>query len=114
MAISNGEGRAAQRQKPAERTEAASSSPNPGSEAASVLTAAALIGGVALLEPELIAGMAIGAGAALLSGWAGNVFRPVLKAGVKAAYSAADMVSHAAQNVQSAVSEARAEHEKDS
>ena len=113
MAISNGEGRAAQRQKPAERTEAASS-PNPGSEAASVFTAAALIGAVALLEPELIAGMAIGAGAALLSGWAGNVLRPVLKAGVKAAYGAADMVGHAAQDVQSVVSQARAEYEKNS
>jgi hypothetical protein len=112
MATSNGEGRAAHRQKPAERPEPENQPSNFHSDASSVLTAAALIGGVALLQPELIAGMAIGAGAALLSGWASTMLRPVFKAGVKAAYSAADAVNQAAEGVQDLVSEARAEHDR--
>lgn len=76
MATSNGEGRAAHRQKAAERPEPENQPSHFPSDATSVLTAAALIGGVALLEPELIAGMAIGAGVTLLSGWAGTMSGP--------------------------------------
>jgi hypothetical protein len=112
MATSNGEGRTAHRQKAAERPEPENQPANFASDATSVLTAAALIGGVALLEPELIAGMAIGAGATLLSGWASTMLRPAFKAGVKAVYSAAEAVSQAAEGVQDLVSEARAEHDR--
>ena len=40
----------------------------PGSSATSLVTTALVLGGIALVAPELIAGMAIGAGVTLLSG----------------------------------------------
>jgi hypothetical protein len=112
MATSDGEGRTAQRQRTAERSQAGSHASSMGPDTTSILATAALIGGVALLEPELMAGMAIGAGATLLSGWAGALLRPMIKAGVKAAYSAAEAVGQAAEDVQDLVSEARTEHER--
>lgn len=80
---------------------------------------AALIGvGVALIEPELIPGMLIGAGA-----WAapkllpalGSMLRPMVKGVVKAGYSATmamrEMAAEATEHVEDIVAEARAEHE---
>ena len=61
----------------------------------SLLTTAGVIGVAALLQPELLVGMAIGAGAAMASGWLPDVFSgavaPVLKTAIKAGYSAASM-----------------------
>jgi hypothetical protein len=80
----------------------------------SLATTALVLGGIALLQPELIAGMAIGAGVTLLSGHMPKIsdaLRPALKAAVKAAYTAAEVVAQAAEEVQDMVAEARAEHE---
>ncbi len=110
MAISDGEGRVAQKQG---ATEAGGPLSTIAPDTTSLVTAAALIGGVALLEPELMAGMVIGAGATILSGWIGGAFRPLLKAGVKAAYTAVEVVSHAAEEVQDLLAEARAEYEQE-
>ncbi len=112
MAISNGEGRVGRESRTSQRPEASSpvSTMPPG--VASVVTTAALIAGVALVEPELIAGMVIGAGATMLSGFIGGTLRSVLKTGVKAAYTAAEVVAQAAEEVQDLVAEARAEHEQ--
>jgi hypothetical protein len=81
------------------------------------VTTAAVIGVAALLEPELLFGMAIGAGAALASNWLPDVFSgvvaPVLKTAIKAGYSAAstarEMAAEASESVQDLVAEARAE-----
>jgi len=84
------------------------------SSASSLATTALVLGGIALLQPELIAGMAIGAGVTLLSGHLPKIsdaLRPALKAAVKAAYSAAETVAQAAEDIQDMVAEARAEHE---
>ncbi len=80
----------------------------------SLATTALVLGGIALLQPELITGMAIGAGVTLLSGHMpklGDALRPALKAAVKAAYTAAEVVAQAAEEFQDMVAEARAEHE---
>jgi hypothetical protein len=84
-----------------------------------VLTTAALIGIGALIEPELLAGMAIGAGIVLISRWlpnlVGDIVRPIAKTAVKAGYAAAttarEMVAEATEEVEDMVAEARAEHE---
>ncbi len=80
------------------------------------LTTAALIGVGALIEPELLAGMAIGAGIVLVSKWmpdlVGGVLRPVVKTVVKAGYAAAEVISEATEEVQDMAAEARAEHER--
>lgn len=83
----------------------------------SMLTTAALIGVAALIEPELMVGMAIGAGVAMASNWLPNVvdgtFRPMVKTAIKAGYAAASMareaVAEASESVQDIVAEARAE-----
>jgi hypothetical protein len=83
----------------------------------SMLTTAALIGVAALIEPELMVGMAIGAGVAMASNWlpdaVGGTFRPMLKTAIKAGYAAASMareaVAEASESVQDIVAEARAE-----
>jgi len=82
---------------------------------ASLLTTALVLGGIALIEPELVAGMVIGAGVSLLAGQLPSVpaiVRPVVKAAVKAAYSAAEIVAEAAEEIQDLMAEARAEHEQ--
>ncbi len=85
------------------------------SSAGSLATTALVLGGIALIQPELIAGMAVGAGVALLSGHLpklADALRPALKAAVKAAYSAAEVVAQAAEEIEDMVAEARAEHEQ--
>jgi hypothetical protein len=83
----------------------------------SMLTTGTLIGVAALLEPELLVGMAVGAGIAMASNWlpdlAGGTVRPLVKTAIKAGYAAVtmarEMVSEASESVQDIVAEARAE-----
>jgi len=83
----------------------------------SVLTTGALIGVAALIEPELLVGMAVGAGIAMASNWLPDLVtgtvRPLVKTAIKAGYAAAtmarEMVSEASESVQDMVAEARAE-----
>jgi hypothetical protein len=83
----------------------------------SMLTTAALIGVVALIEPELLVGMAMGAGIAMASSWlpdvTGAAVRPIVKTAIKAGYAAASMAreafAEASEGVQDIVAEARAE-----
>jgi hypothetical protein len=83
------------------------------------MATAALVGiGVAVLEPELIPGILIGAGAVLapkLLPALGGMLRPLVKGMVKAGYSAGmavrEVVAEAGEQVQDIVAEARAEHE---
>jgi uncharacterized membrane protein len=86
------------------------------SGAGSLTTTAMVLGGIALLQPELLTGMALGAGVALLSGRlpkiAVSTFRPAVKAAVQAAYSAMEVVAQAAEELQDMVAEARAEHDQ--
>ena len=80
----------------------------------SLATTALVLGGIALMQPELIPGMAIGAAVALLSGRMPNLaaaLRPMVKTAVKAAYSAAEVIAEATEEIQDLVAEARAEHE---
>jgi|SRR5579885_2562739 len=82
----------------------------------SLATTAMVLGGIALLQPELLTGMALGAGVALLSGRlpkiAVSTFRPAVKAAVQAAYGAMELMAQAAEELQDMVAEARAEHEQ--
>ena len=79
----------------------------------------ALIGaGVAIIEPELIPGMLIGAGAWMapkLLPALGSLLRPMVKGVVKAGYSATmavrECAAEAREQVEDIVAEARAEHE---
>lgn len=83
----------------------------------SLLTTGALIGVASLFAPELLVGMALGAGIAMASNWVpdlvGGVLRPVVKTTIKAGYSAArvarEMVSEASESVSDVVAEVRAE-----
>lgn len=83
----------------------------------SMLTTGALIGVAALIQPELLVGMAIGAGIAMVSNWlpdlVGGTIRPLVKTAIKAGYAAAtmarEMVSEASESVSDMVAEARAE-----
>jgi Protein of unknown function (DUF5132) len=83
----------------------------------SMLTTGALIGVAALIMPDLLLGMAVGAGIAVTSGWlpdlVGGTVRPLVKTAIKASYAAAtmarEMVSEATESVQDMVAEARAE-----
>jgi Protein of unknown function (DUF5132) len=82
-----------------------------------MLTTGALIGLAALLEPELLVGMAVGAGIAMASNWlpdlVGGTVRPLVKTAIKAGYAAAtmarEMASEASETVSDMVAEARAE-----
>ncbi len=87
-------------------------------EGPSLATAALVGAGLAILEPEFIPGMLIGAGALLapkiLPGL-GGILRPVVKGVVKAGYAASmtvrEAVAEAGENMQDIVAEARAEYE---
>ncbi len=87
-------------------------------EGPSLATAALVGAGLALLEPEFIPGMLIGAGALLapkiLPGL-GGMLRPMVKGVVKAGYAATmtvrEAVAEAGENMQDIVAEARAEYE---
>lgn len=90
-----------------------------GAQTPSLLTSAALIGIGALIEPELLAGMAIGAGIVLVSRWfpniVGDLVRPVARTAVKAGYAAAtaarEVVAEVTEEVEDLMAEARAERE---
>lgn len=81
------------------------------------LATAALLGvGIAILEPELIPGILIGAGAMLAPKFLpamGGVFRPLLKGAVRAGYGVATTVrealAEAGEQVEDIVAEAKAE-----
>ena len=83
------------------------------------LATVALVGvGVAVLEPELIPGILIGAGAVLapkILPALGGALRPLLKVAVKAGYSAAmsvrEMAAEGREHMEDLMAEARAEHE---
>ncbi len=85
--------------------------------APSLLSSAVLIGIGALIEPELLVGMAIGAGIVYASKYLPDtlegVLRPVVRTAVKAGYAAAEAVSGAAEHVQDIIAEVRAEEEKE-
>jgi len=84
-----------------------------------VITSAAVVGAVILVEPELAAGLAIGASAVLASRWLsealGSVVRPVAKSMVRTGYAAAEqtreIVNEASKEVHDLMAEARAERE---
>ncbi len=82
----------------------------------SLLTSAALIGIGSLIEPELLAGMVVGAGIVFASRWlpdlVGAVLRPVLKTTVSAGYAVAEAVAGTVGETQDIVAEVRAEREK--
>jgi len=87
-------------------------------EGPSIATAVAVGVGVAILEPELIPGMLIGAGALLapkLVPALGGMLRPLVKGMIKAGYSAGmavrEMVAEAGEQVEDIVAEAKAEHQ---
>jgi len=83
----------------------------------SMLTTGALIAVAALIEPELLVGMAVGAGIAMASNWlpdlVSGTVRPLVKTTIKAGYAAVtmarEMISEASESVQDMVAEARAE-----
>ena len=83
----------------------------------SMLTTGALIGVAALIQPELLVGMAVGASIAMASNWLPDLVtgtvRPLVKTVIKAGYGAAtmarEMVSEASESVQDMLAEARAE-----
>jgi len=110
-------GKAAERRNIDTRHTQAAMSARPPMVSRSTLTAAALIGVTALVEPELLMGMAIGAGLALASSWlpdvVGGTVRPLVKTAIKAGYAAAsaarEMVSEASESVQDIVAEAQSE-----
>ncbi len=89
-----------------------------GSEGPSLATAILVGTGVAIVEPEFIPGMLIGAGAWLapkLLPAVGRMFRPVVKGIVKAGYSATmaarQTFAEATEQVEDIVAEARSEYE---
>src|SRR5215472_6367351 len=61
----------------------------------SMLTTGALIGVAALIQPELLMGMAVGAGIAMASNWLPDLVtgtvRPLVRTVIKASYAAATM-----------------------
>jgi hypothetical protein len=88
-------------------------------ESTSLLTSATLIGVTALVMPELLAGMAIGAGIVVASKWLPDVthaaLRPAVRTALKAGYAAVttvhEVVTEAAEEVQDMLAEARAHTE---
>lgn len=115
MATSNGEKPASGEQNAAPHAMADNPEPGTGSGTGSFATAALVLGGLALIQPELIPGMAVGAGVALLSPSMSRIvtaLRPALKAAVKAAYTAAEAVAVATEEIEDLIAEARAEHEQ--
>lgn len=90
---------------------------HPADESATLTSAAVMLGAVALIQPELIPGLVMGAGIVLAAKWApdmlGGVFRPLLKNAVKLGYVAAskasEIAAEATEQVQDVIAEARAE-----
>jgi hypothetical protein len=87
----------------------------------SLLPAAALIGIGALIEPELLGGMLLGAGAVLATRAlpiVGGILRPIVSTVVRAGYAAAmkanEVVSEASEDVQDMIAKARSDYEQES
>jgi len=80
----------------------------------SITASAVILGMGALIAPELLPGMLIGAGAVLVSGQVSEIFgsvaRPLLKSAIRTGYSAASALAEASEQFQDAVAEVRAEH----
>jgi len=83
-----------------------------------VVTIAAIGVAVALIEVELIPGMLLGIGAALLPGFLpklGDTLRPMVKSTVRASYAVAqktrEVFAEAHEQVQDMVAEAKMEHQ---
>lgn len=99
----------------------------PSAEDGRSLTALLVMGGLALFEPELIGGMAIGAGLMYASRWlpdligdviapvVGGVVRPVAKTAVELGYATVsktqELVSQAVEGVEDMIAEARSRSE---
>lgn len=77
------------------------------------VTSALLMGAGALLEPELLPGMVLGAGIVLAAGYASELFggmvRPIVKGAVKAGYATASVMAEASEQLSDVVAEARSE-----
>ena len=84
-----------------------------------IVSAAALLGLGAIIQSEILAGMAIGAGVVLAARAASrlttDVVRPLAKTAIKAGYAAAsklsELAAEAGEEVQDLVAEARSEYE---
>jgi hypothetical protein len=94
-----------------------SASANLGLDGKSAITSAAIIGIGALLEPELLGGMLLGAGAVYASRklpqitqFFGPLFRTAVRAGYAAAASASELIAEASEQVQDTIAEARVEY----
>ncbi len=78
-----------------------------------------MIGIGALIEPELLAGMAIGAGIVIASKWLPNIVedlvRPIARTAIKAGYAATEaareVVAEVTEQVEDLMAEARAKRE---
>jgi hypothetical protein len=115
MATSNNKARVEEKQNVSESPQTGNVQQPTSSGEPSFATTALVLGGIALARPQLITGMAIGAGVSLLSGRMSKLveaLRPGLKAAVKAAYSAAEAVAVAAEEIQDLILEARAEQQQ--
>ncbi len=101
----------------------------PSVEDGKTLSAALLMAGIALFEPELLAGMAIGAGLIYASKWlpdligdviapvVGGVVGPVAQTAVNLGYATVsktqEIVSHAVEGVEGMIAEVRAGREEE-
>jgi hypothetical protein len=86
--------------------------------AGTLLTSAALIGVGVLLEPELLGGMLLGAGAVYAARTlpiVGGILRPMMRSAIKYGYAAVskmnEVVSEATEDVQDMVAEARSDYQ---
>jgi hypothetical protein len=91
------------------------------SESGSWLASAAVIGVGALIEPELLGGMLLGAGAVYASRSLpaiGGFMRPLMKSIVKVGYEAAtkatELIAEATEDIQDMVAEVRSERQSQS
>lgn len=86
-------------------------------DAQAFVASAALLGIGALIEPELLGGMLLGAGVVYVSRnlpLIGGVLRPLVKTAVRVGYAAgakaSEMIAEASEEVQDMVAEARADY----
>ncbi len=94
-----------------------SSITHPADESSTMTSAAVMLGAAALIQPELIPGLILGAGIVLASRWAPDLLsgavRPLLKNAVKLGYVAAsrasEIAAEATEQFQDVVAEARSE-----
>ncbi len=87
-------------------------------QAGTLLMSAALIGVGVLLEPELLGGMLLGAGAVYAARTlpiVGGILRPMMRSAIKYSYAAVskmnEVVSEASEDVQDMVAEARSDYQ---